>query len=269
MKADDEVKFAFIRIFVLQFFLHCAKLIKMRRFLILAVCSFLWGCHKSGENVDETNDPSFQKAQQYLNENRDEEAFKLFNRVVESRPASCPESHFELGQLYLSVRKDPIFSIYHFRQYLIQAPEGKRAHLVLQMIETAKKEFARTLPLNDRYTESPEYLNLIEVLKQVRAENARLKLQLVKSRVAKEKATKNAGEVVPVAKESNAKERIYVVQNEDSLSKISLKMYGSAVKWNVIYDANRDVLPSANSLKIGMKLRIPPLKNSQRSSSNE
>lgn len=235
----------------------------MRRFLISAVCGLLWGCHGSG-NIDEINEPLFQKAQQYLNENRSEEAFKLFNRLVEARPASCPESHFELGQLYLSIKRDPIFSIYHFRQYLIQLPEGKRSHLVTQMIETAKKEFARTLPLNDRYTESPEYLNLIEVLKQVRSENARLKVQLMQSKISKEKATKSTGEVVPVAKELNNKERIYVVQNEDSLSKISLKMYGSAVKWNIIYEANRDVLPSANSLKIGMKLRIPPLKNVQK-----
>lgn len=236
----------------------------MRCFLVPAVCGLLWGCHGRGGNVDEANEPLFQKAQQYLNENRSEEAFKLFNRLVESRPTSCAKSHFELGQLYLSIKKDPIFSIYHFRQYLIQAPEGKRSHLVTQMIETAKKEFARTLPLNDRYTESPEYLNLIEVLKQVRSENVRLKMQLMQSKISKEKATKTVGEVVPVAKESNNKERIYIVQNEDSLSKISLKMYGSAVKWNIIYEANRDVLPSANSLKIGMKLRIPPLKNAQK-----
>ena len=68
--------------------------------------------------------------------------------------------------------------------------------------------------------------------------------------------------VAPVISDSSTKERFYTVQNEDSLSKISLKMYGSAVKWNIIYEANRDVLPSANSLKIGMKLRIPPLKKS-------
>ena len=40
-------------------------------------------------------------------------------------------------------------------------------------------------------------------------------------------------------------------------------MYGSAVKWKLIYEANRDILPSANSLKIGMKLRIPALKASK------
>ena len=92
-------------------------------------------------------------------------------------------------------------------------------------------------------------------------ENARLKAQLAQTRLsyapAKE-AVKNT--VVSATTPSEvSRERTYVVQYDDSLSKISLKMYGSAVKWRIIYEANRDILPSANSLKIGMKLRIPAL----------
>ena len=232
----------------------------MRCVFIATLCLVLVGCRHDSAPVEETSDVLFQNARRYLSENRGEEAFKIFTRLCNQRIDHCPETHFELGQLYLSVKKDPVFAIYHFRQYLIQDPEGKKVHLVLQMIETAKREFARTLPLNDRYSESPEYLNLIEVLKQVRAENSYLKSQLAQMRVAKTEAvTGSTDVVVPVVSEVNKKERIYTVQNEDSLSKISLKMYGSAVKWKVIYEANRDVLPSANSLKIGMKLRIPPL----------
>lgn len=234
----------------------------MVRWLWLFCLSFLLGgCKKDKSIVAELEESLYQKGQQCLRENRAEEAFKLFNRLLAQRKDFSPNTHFELGQLYLSIQKDPVFAIYHFRQYLIQEPEGKRVHLVLQMIETAKKEFARTLPLNDRYSESPEYLNLIEVLKQVRAENSRLKTELLRLRTSQTKAVAVSGETVaPVAPTSFTEERIYTVQNEDSLSKISLKMYGSAVKWNIIFEANRDVLPSANSLKIGMKLRIPPLK---------
>ena len=235
----------------------------MIRLLWLICLSFLLsGCKNDRNVVAELEESLYQKGQQCLKENRAEEAFKLFNRLLTQRKDISPNTHFEVGQLYLSIQKDPVFAIYHFRQYLIQEPEGKRVHLVLQMIETAKKEFARTLPLNDRYSESPEYLNLIEVLKQVRAENSRLKTELLRLRTSQTKAVAITGETVaPVAATSSfTEERIYTVQNEDSLSKISLKMYGSAVKWNIIFEANRDVLPSANSLKIGMKLRIPPLK---------
>lgn len=237
--------------------------------ILSVVLGSLWfaGCQHRASTPDlsEKSEPLFQKAQQCLRENRSEEAFKFFQRLSEQRPRDCPETHFELGQLYLGLKKDPIFAIYHFRQYLLQAPEGKFMHLVLQMIETAKKEFARSLPLNDRYNESPEYLNLVEVIKQIRQENNQLKNKLMRLRLAKETASPaNREYVAPVVNENVTQERIYVVQNEDSLSKISLKMYGSAVKWNIIYNANRDVLPSANSLKIGMKLRIPPLKAAQK-----
>lgn len=232
----------------------------MRYVFCIIISLMIAGCGRETVPQEEAKDSLFLGAQRCLSENRGDEAFKLFSRLCVQRPDYCPETHFELGQLYLSLKRDPIFAIYHFRQYLIQEPEGKRVHLVLQMIETAKKEFSRTLPLNDRYSESPEYLNLIEVLKQVRSENAHLKTQLAQLRLSKEEAKQSVDEVVvPVCSDENYRERTYTVQNEDSLSKISLKMYGSAVKWNIIYEANRDILPSANSLKIGMKLRIPPL----------
>ena len=232
----------------------------MRYVFYILIVGMLAGCKRDTVPQDEVKDSLYLSAQRCLSENRGEDAFKIFSRLCTQRPDYCPETHFELGQLYLSLKKDPIFAIYHFRQYLIQEPEGKRVHLVLQMIETAKKEFSRTLPLNDRYSETPEYLNLIEVLKQVRSENAHLKTQLAQLRLSKEEARQSVDEVVvPVRSDENHRERTYTVQNEDSLSKISLKMYGSAVKWNIIYEANRDILPSANSLKIGMKLRIPPL----------
>ena len=52
-------------------------------------------------------------------------------------------------------------------------------------------------------------------------------------------------------------ERIHVVAQGDSLTAIAQKYYGDASKWNKIFEANRDILPSANSLQIGQKLRIP------------
>ena len=50
----------------------------------------------------------------------------------------------------------------------------------------------------------------------------------------------------------------YVVKTGDVLGTISQQVYGTSKKWKKIYDANRDVLgDSPNSLKVGMKLRIP------------
>ena len=49
----------------------------------------------------------------------------------------------------------------------------------------------------------------------------------------------------------------YVVQSGDTLSKISEKFYGTANRWNDIFQANRDTLSSARSLRVGQELLIP------------
>lgn len=49
----------------------------------------------------------------------------------------------------------------------------------------------------------------------------------------------------------------YAVQKDDTLQKISKKLYGSYSKWTVIYDANRDVIKDPNFLKPGTMLTIP------------
>jgi|GEM_PF-5369659 len=51
--------------------------------------------------------------------------------------------------------------------------------------------------------------------------------------------------------------RTYVVQEDDTLSGIAFEIYGRASLWRRIFDANRDLLPDENDLKIGMELRIP------------
>ena len=53
----------------------------------------------------------------------------------------------------------------------------------------------------------------------------------------------------------------YVVEKDDTLQKISKKVYGTYSKWTKIYDANRDVLKDPNFLKPGKKLKIPSLES--------
>jgi nucleoid-associated protein YgaU len=61
----------------------------------------------------------------------------------------------------------------------------------------------------------------------------------------------------PAKKGALTADGFYVVQKGDVLGTISQKVYGTSKKWQKIFDANRDVLKDANSLKVGMKLRIP------------
>lgn len=50
----------------------------------------------------------------------------------------------------------------------------------------------------------------------------------------------------------------YTVRSGDTLSSIARMFYGDANQWRPIFEANRDLLPSADSLQAGQTLRIPP-----------
>lgn len=55
----------------------------------------------------------------------------------------------------------------------------------------------------------------------------------------------------------SAAERVYVVQQGDTLSDIARRELGSASKWQVVRDANADVLRGSETVRTGMKLKIP------------
>lgn len=51
----------------------------------------------------------------------------------------------------------------------------------------------------------------------------------------------------------------YVVQPGDSLAGIALRHYGTTTAHDIIYSANRDILPTPSAVRPGMTLRIPSL----------
>jgi hypothetical protein len=53
------------------------------------------------------------------------------------------------------------------------------------------------------------------------------------------------------------KERIYVVQSGDSLSKIAKEVYGDGSRWPEIFEANKDKLSDPGRIYPGQELRIP------------
>ena len=52
----------------------------------------------------------------------------------------------------------------------------------------------------------------------------------------------------------------YTVKAGDTLSVIAEKIYGDAAKFEVIFEANKDILKSADDIKVGQELKIPPKK---------
>jgi nucleoid-associated protein YgaU len=58
---------------------------------------------------------------------------------------------------------------------------------------------------------------------------------------------------------SSTATKIREVKPGDSLSKIAKQEYGDANKWQLIFDANTDILKDPNKIFPGQKLKIPPL----------
>lgn len=74
-------------------------------------------------------------------------------------------------------------------------------------------------------------------------------------------ATIASGGAAPVQSSSPAptagQPRTHVVVDGDSLSRISMRYYGTPNRWQEIFNANRDVLQGSSTLRVGMQLRIP------------
>ena len=51
--------------------------------------------------------------------------------------------------------------------------------------------------------------------------------------------------------------KFHIVRKNETLSDISYKYYGSAKKWQKIFNANRSRIKDANTLRPGTKLTIP------------
>jgi len=67
----------------------------------------------------------------------------------------------------------------------------------------------------------------------------------------------SAGTRIPADSTRVAKPLEYEVRSGDTLSDISLAVFGTATRWKEILEANRDKLQRPESLQVGMKLKIP------------
>lgn len=246
----------------------------------IAAGGILVGCERGTTQVrSEQEEPSFRRAESLMREGRKDEALIAYARVTEARK-DASESHLAMGQIFLDDLKDPISAIFHFNQFLTLRPNMEKSDLVRSLIETAKKEFARSLPA-DPFGERYDRIDLLDKLEELRAENADLKRQLATLQGTTGRAVaqaRQAGSVAPSARPGAASTpttftpappqtsantqaaqtaRTYTVRGGDTLSSISRTVYGSPARWREIFEANRDVLPNPNSLRVGLELRIP------------
>ena len=239
---------------------------------------FLAGCGgEIGGEISEKEETHYRRGQSLKSEDRNKDALPAFLKVIDKR-RNAPESHLEAGLIYLNHIKDPIAAIYHFRKYLEFNPDSKQSPFVEQLIDTAKKEFARRLAGNPFATDI-DRLDLLELLEQANADSLELKKQLAAANAGLAQARKNLApaldlpapkpdapsvttplpplEVSDTPIEAPSRPTEYIVEPGDTLTRISTKIYGTTSRYMDIFQANRDVLRSPHDVKVGQRLRIP------------
>ncbi len=268
------------------------------QFVWILVLAWVTSCSPKGDSTFvEVRDSTYLEGKQRIREGDYEGALESFLEVVQTQ-AYSPESHLEAGVILLQQLEDPISAIYHFNQYLQQKPESREAPLVAELILSARKEFAASLPANP-FKNAVSRMELMETisalknqiaelnaeLQRLEARNAELESRLVGAkdtidgifdsrRVA---ADGTEGEVTVEVQELNLSETElaslnsitshqsdqsqipdrYQVKAGDSLYAISMKIYGDANHIQAIFQANRNILKSANDLRPGQILVLP------------
>lgn len=237
-------------------------------------------CSPAGSVTKETDERAYRRGKSLLREGRKDEALQAFLAVINAR-SDATESHLEAGLLYLNYLKDPLAAIYHFRNYLALNPEGEYAEFVQELILTAQKDYAKTLP-GEPFGDAVDRVNLMETVKDLQEENESLKQSILqlqrqinnqerellqyRDTVAAARSQPGApAEVAPIIinqprnqqSAATSGQQSYTVQAGDTLTRISSKVYGESGRWTEIFEANRDLLPSPNALKPGQVLRIP------------
>jgi len=114
---------------------------------------------------------------------------------------------------------------------------------------------ALSLPIEDLDIEVAE--DVVTVYGQTESQADKEKIILALGNVAGVATVDDRISVVVPAPEAT----FYEVKSGDSLSKIAKAHYGDAMKYPIIFEANKPMLKDPNLIYPGQVLRIPPLEN--------
>ncbi len=240
----------------------------MVRAVFVFTVLLLAGCDDSSRADSRTldvDDPEFRQGQTYHKQGEIRKALECYLKVIDNRKGAA-ESHLEAGRMYLELQ-DPLPAIYHFNQYIRLKPTSEQSNIVRQMIKTAEKQFMQQLPGRPMEPDALGNADLNARVRSLQQENEKLKRELAdfnRTQRALTPPPKTTGET-PAPKAGaeanpNQKYRQYTVAKGDTLSGIARKQYGDAspARISAIFNANRDKMPSVNTLpKIGTVILLP------------
>jgi LysM repeat protein len=229
--------------------------------VVLAVVCIGWtGCGNGARESREERDPILRKARERKNAQDFEGAAALYAKAIEKKPALA-QAHLELGLLYDQNLEQYVRAIYHYERYLELDPKAEKREIVEELMRVAKLSFAASLP--DKPAEAVREIAMlkeeIEWLKDQLGQ--RVPERVSPAPTAAVRAIPPVPPVAPVAAKAApapaATQQTYTVQVGDTLSRIAGKVYGDSSKWKPIFEANRNVLPNPQSIRVGQPLVIP------------
>jgi len=250
---------------------------------ILTLSLSLSGCGAASERLDrrDERDPLIVRGDARKRAGDVDGAIELYQQALDRKP-QLTLAHLKLAVEYDEYKRDYLRAIYHYSRYLEMRPRAQKNDLVEELIRLARVSYLASLP-----NPPPGALEKVAMLER---ENERLRQQLAVAaqqtqslqaeltEARRELATRPAalavqppapsrppppgtGASIPPATapaQTGARPTdTYRVQRGDTLSRIASQMYNDANQWHRIYEANRDKLPTEQSLREGQVLVIP------------
>jgi hypothetical protein len=252
------------------------------RFLGLLLLVFLAGCGgvEVGTDEVEMKNADVVEARELVKVQDVDGAQAKLEALLREHPEMA-YAHLQLGFVF-QVKQEPVKTLYHFQHYLESRPDTDNADVIRVVVQDELKRLASRVGGSQAVEGAEESgTDVYRELEMAQRELARTQIALQQARLAngasgvepadwaqeklrllEEIQTLKRRQPVAALVETTepaapSSPRTYTVKRGDTLSGIANKMYGQASEWRKIYEANRNVLPNTNRLKLGTELVIP------------
>lgn len=197
----------------------------------------LVGC-SDYRKLNEQN-PYYQKAEAARARGDYDSAVSYFQECLKFSPESM-KAHLQLGIIYEEQMKDYPRAIVHYKSFY-DSVNGQNED-VQRMLDRVKKLYLQQLL--ETYSKGSGSTTIASNGPVGAGGGAH---------------SDNVVSVPPKGSGNPGGQRTYIVKERDSLSGISIKVYGTSKHWERIFEANRSTLASPEKIKVGQTLIIPDL----------
>ena len=221
--------------------------------LSLLSCLLLVGCGDPLA-VNEAH-PHYRTGMDHREAGRHEQAVEAFELCLEQSPRS-EKAHLQLAMIYEDHLSDAFLAAYHYRQFLDATEDATQKKLVEEWLTRTEKRLRDELNNRHPLTPPPDPIPIAPPTGVTPPSTASVPQPARPGQPRPSVAPTPTPQPPPPPPPAQSF-TTYTVQSGDNLSRIAKKTLGAESKWQLIYEANKDTLPSPGQLKIGQQLRIP------------